>query len=170
MFLHRRHTNGQKTHVKMPSISSYSRNANENHDEMPLYTNYDRVGRSWDFRLLPVGMAHGHFGTQSQRITVRRRNPTPGFPETWRQVFKQKPPRECSRQRFLWQQVGIGPCPRGVDERSGVRPHGGMLLGNEQLSAGTHHNMNLENSKRSERPVTGAHTLWFCLWRMKCPE
>ena len=36
--LQRRHTDGQETHEKMFNITHYSRNANENHHEVPPYT------------------------------------------------------------------------------------------------------------------------------------
>jgi hypothetical protein len=36
-FLKRRNSNGQKTHEKMLSISSYKGNANQNHSKIPLH-------------------------------------------------------------------------------------------------------------------------------------
>ena len=40
-FLQRRHTEGQKTHEKMLSITHYQRNANQNHNEVPLHASQD---------------------------------------------------------------------------------------------------------------------------------
>ena len=37
-FLQRRHTDGQKAHEKMLTITSYQRNANQNYNEVSPYT------------------------------------------------------------------------------------------------------------------------------------
>ena len=37
-FLQRRHTDGQQTHEKMLNITHYQRNANQNHNKVPLHT------------------------------------------------------------------------------------------------------------------------------------
>ena len=37
-FLQRRHTHGQQTHEKMLNITHYQRNANQDHNEVPLHT------------------------------------------------------------------------------------------------------------------------------------
>ena len=37
-FLQGRHTDGQQTHEKMLNITHYQRNANQNHNEVPLHT------------------------------------------------------------------------------------------------------------------------------------
>ena len=38
-FLQRRHTDGQEAHEKMLNIANYSRNANQNYNEVPPHTN-----------------------------------------------------------------------------------------------------------------------------------
>ena len=40
-FLQRRHTDGEQTHEKMLNITHYQRNANQNHNEVPLHANQD---------------------------------------------------------------------------------------------------------------------------------
>ena len=40
-FLQGRHTDGEKTHEKMLNIIHYQRNANQNHNEVPLHTSQD---------------------------------------------------------------------------------------------------------------------------------
>ena len=40
-FLQRRHTDGQQTHEKMLNITHYQRNANQNHNEVPLHASQD---------------------------------------------------------------------------------------------------------------------------------
>ena len=40
-FLQRRHTDGQQTHEKMLNITHYQRNANQNHNEVPLHSSQD---------------------------------------------------------------------------------------------------------------------------------
>ena len=37
-FLQRRHTDGQQTHEKMLNITNYSRNSNQNYNEVSLHT------------------------------------------------------------------------------------------------------------------------------------
>ena len=37
-FLQKRHTDGQKTHEMMPNIAYYFKNANQNYNEVSLYT------------------------------------------------------------------------------------------------------------------------------------
>ena len=41
IFLQRRHIDGQQTHEKMLNITHYQRNANQNHNEIPLHTSQD---------------------------------------------------------------------------------------------------------------------------------
>ena len=36
-----RHTDGQETHEKMLNITHYQRNANQNHNEIPLHASQD---------------------------------------------------------------------------------------------------------------------------------
>ena len=40
-FLQRRHTDDQQTHEKMLNITHYQRNANQNHNEVPLHASQD---------------------------------------------------------------------------------------------------------------------------------
>ena len=40
-FLQRRHIDGQQTHEKMLNITHYQRNANQNHNEVPLHASQD---------------------------------------------------------------------------------------------------------------------------------
>ena len=37
-FLQRRHIDGKQTHEKMLNVTHYQRNANQNHNEVPLHT------------------------------------------------------------------------------------------------------------------------------------